>query len=441
MKIYIKRLGCPKNDVDADYLAGMITDNGHSLVENEDEAEAVIVNTCGFILPAKEESINEIVYYEKLKQEGKIDRLYVTGCLSQRYGEELLNEIRGADGILGLGKIDELKELLGDGQKKQPLLKVDSAGGLKYISGRKRYVDNTYPYEYIKIADGCDRYCAYCAIPDIRGRYRSRPEDEIFNEALMLAEKGKKEIILVSQEGSGYGRDLSDGSNIIKLLQKLEEIPKVEWIRLMYLHPEALSDNLIEYMSASNKTLGYFDIPLQHISDNILKRMNRRVTRKDIENRLEKIREGSRDNIIRTTFITGFPGETEDDFLQLHDFVESFGFDRLGVFKYSAEEGTVAYKMKEHVPETIAETRQDVLMSLQQEIAFEKNIALIDSFQKVIIDAVKTDGTAVGRTMGDCPEIDQTVIIRDGSLRSGDIVDVRIIMAEGYDLIAVKNEA
>ena len=436
MKFFIKKLGCPKNDVDGDYIAGQLISRGLERVADDDDADIVIVNTCGFILPAKEESINEILLYEQKKKQGNLKRLYVTGCLSQRYGEELKKEMPLIDGFFGLGKIDELADSVSNSAMPAGMVILDKAPELTYLAGNSRYVDPACPYDYLKIADGCDRFCSYCAIPYIRGRYRSRRIPEIIDEARLLVSKGKKEIILVSQEGTGYGRDFKDGTDIIGLLKRLEEIEDLEWIRLMYLHPGAVSDELIEFMSASEKVLGYFDIPLQHISDNILEAMNRRAKRFEIERILDKIRETSPKNVIRTTFITGFPGETETEFEELLGFIEDFQFDRLGIFKYSPEEDTGAEKMKNQVPDEIALERQDILMSVQQEIAFNKNIALIDKIQKVIIDESKPGSRAVGRTGGDCPDIDQRVFVDGDNLKAGDIIDARVIMAEGYDLIA-----
>ncbi|MBN2227834.1 MAG: 30S ribosomal protein S12 methylthiotransferase RimO [candidate division Zixibacteria bacterium] len=435
MKFYIKKLGCPKNDVDADYIAGMLIADGHTRVDCDVDADAVVVNTCGFILPAKEESIAEILYYEKLRKAGAIFRLYLTGCLSQRYGSEILKEIDGVDGIFGIGQLEQLRQTiqadsairLGNGLGQA----VDSG----YIAGSKRFVDTIYPYEYLKISDGCDRFCSYCAIPLIRGRYRSRPLDDIVTEARLLAEHGKKEVILVSQEGTAYGRDRGDVS-VIDLLRALETIDGIAWIRLMYLHPESLTEKLIEYMTASEKVLGYFDMPLQHINKRILKKMNRRITRDRIERLITTIRDASPDNIIRTTFIAGFPGETDKEFDELEAFIADIEFDRLGVFAYSCEENTAAAGFNDQIPDKLAEERRDRLMMLQQQIAFLKNIALIGSTQHVIIDQSDDRNDAVGRTRGDCPEIDQSVIIRGRKLAVGDMLDVEITMAEGYDLIA-----
>lgn len=436
MKFYIKKLGCPKNDVDGDSIAGQLIENGHEYCHNENEAEVVIVNSCGFILPAIEESIQEILQYERQKKAGTLSKLFITGCLSQRYADELKNDISAVDGIFGLGKIDELLAAMNNEKSSGTVVFRESAQNLRYLSAPNRYVDDKYPYDYLKIADGCDRYCAYCAIPSIRGRYRSRSIDEIVREAEMLAARGKRELILVSQEGTGYGRDLDSKDDILKLLNRLEKIDRFAWIRLLYLHPESVTNSLIEFMSHSEKTLGYFDMPLQHISDAVLQKMRRRVTAAQIEEIIEKIRRSSPDNIIRTTFITGLPGETEKDFELLYDFIKRTKFDRLGVFKYSPEEGTVAAELENQVPEKIAGERLDILMTLQQTIAFKKNIALIDSIVQVIIDEANSDGTALCRTRADCPEIDQTVRLEDcgGLVKKGDIINVRIRAAEGYDL-------
>ncbi len=435
MKFFLKKLGCPKNDVDGDFITGKLIDARHER-SDEDSAEVIIVNTCGFILPAKEESINEILQYEKLKEDGQIKRLYVTGCLSQRYGKELKDEIKNVDGIFGLGRINDLVSAIDNNLSNVFSVTDNVRNELNYISGMPRFVDDIFPYEYLKIADGCDRFCSYCAIPNIRGKYRSRPAEEILSEAKMLAANGKKELILVSQEGTGYGRDLKNGNSIIDLLKELETLDGIEWIRLMYLHPESVTEELIEYMTDSEKTLGYFDIPLQHINDGILKAMNRKTDRKSIERILGKIRKLSPHNIIRTTFITGFPGETDKEFEELYKFIEDFEFDRLGVFKYSSEEGTSANKLIDLFPDKVVDSHLEMLMLLQQRIAFEKNIALIDSIQKVIIDQVKNSDLAEGRSIGDCPEIDQIIEVKGNKLKIGDIIEVKISAADGYDLFA-----
>jgi ribosomal protein S12 methylthiotransferase len=441
MKFYIKRLGCPKNYVDADFIAGKLLKMGHEQVEDVAETEIAIVNTCGFILPAKEESIEEIMVFEKLKKEGMIKYLFITGCLAQRYGQDLLDEIEGVDGVFGLGEFEALGEIIRNGRGNSLPLKITPASELRYLADGQRYINEKIPYDYIKISDGCDRFCSYCAIPYIRGRFRSRGIDDIVREVELLAQVGKKEIILVSQEGTGFGKDFRDGTNPIKLLARLEKIFGIEWIRLIYLHPEAVDDELINFISNSEKLLGYFDIPLQHISNAVLSRINRHINRSQIELILQKIRKASKHNIIRTTFIAGLPGETEVEFSELRDFIIDFEFDRLGVFKYSQEEGTPASELPGQLSEEEKEARVDELMVIQQEIAFRKNIDLIDSIQKVIIDSTGTNFLSVGRTKGDCPEIDQTVFVRKGKVEVGDIINARIVMADGYDLIAsVENE-
>jgi len=435
MKFYIHKLGCPKNDVDADILGAALEDSGMVASANVDEADLVIVNTCGFIEPAKEESIETILRYERDKRAGKLKKLFVAGCLSQRYGQELFDEIDGLDGVFGLGQVEKLVAAVAPDAGRVLAVSDDVTGDLLALSGRPRRIEDDRPYAYLKIADGCNRFCSYCAIPNIRGRYRSRRPEQIIAEAEFLAERGKRELILVSQEGTGYGRDFENGPGILELLPRLEQVEGIEWIRLMYLHPAALTDAMIDYMSASEKVLGYFDLPLQHICDRMLKLMNRPVSRREIEEKLLRIRQASVSNIIRTTLIVGFPGERDDDFRQLREFVEKFGFDRLGVFGYSCEEGTSACDLPDSVPDEVIEERHDDLMRCQQEIAFRKNIDLIDSIQSVIIDEVPDGHPAVGRTAGDCPDIDQTVFVRDANLVSGRIVDCKIVMADGYDLI------
>jgi ribosomal protein S12 methylthiotransferase len=436
MKFYIKKLGCPKNDVDADYIAGQLIQRGHDISQSPLEAEVVIVNSCGFILPAKEESIEEILHFGALKKSGRIGRLFVTGCLAQRYGGELYREIPEVDGFFGLGKINELATAFENDLDKRIDVSGTDPARLDYLAGSVRYVEEKYPYDYLKIADGCDRFCSYCAIPFIRGPYRCRKISDIFAEAEFLVSKGKKELILVSQEGSAYGKDLGDGINAVMLLSALEKVDGLKWIRLMYLHPGSLTDELIDYMTSSEKVLSYFDIPLQHISDRLLRRMNRPVNRAEIERKLIRIKKLAADNIIRTTFISGLPGETETEFEELCRFISEFEFDRLGVFQFSKEEGTKAATMTGQVSAEIAESRMDRLMTIQQKIAFEKNIALIGKIQEVIIDEQPSGKVAVARGQGDCPEIDQTVYVHGDGLKGGDIVKVRVTMAEGYDLIA-----
>jgi len=438
MKFYIHKLGCPKNDVDADYITARLIASGHQPVSSPDRADSVIVNTCGFILPAKEESIDEILALGKQKKEGKFSTLYAAGCLAQRYGDDLLAEMPELDGAFGHGVLDELTSAVSDSKRLKECVRIETCK-LDYLDWTNRFISDQLPYSYVKISDGCNRTCSFCAIPGIRGAYRSRPVDSIINEARFLAENGKKELILVSQEATLYGYDLKDGSNLLNLLEQLEKVAGVEWIRLLYLHPAQMSPELIGHMTSGSKTLSYFDLPLQHINDDILSGMQRQTSRWQIEGVLDSIRSADREAVIRTAFIVGFPGETDRQFEDLTDFVERFQFDRLGVFTFSPEDDTPAAVMGRQLPEEVKMARMDELMSLQQEIAFAKNNSLIGSVKEVIIDSGSGGDSAVGRTRGDCPEIDQQVFVSGDNLMIGDIHRVTIEAADGYDLRGTMN--
>ena len=440
MKFYVHKLGCPKNDVDADYIYAKLISEGHQPVNDPEKADSVIVNTCGFIDSAKEQSIEEILKLGQLKKKTGLKTLYATGCLSQRYGDELLSEIPELDGAFGLGALDSLANAVSLSDKLKEVVRMEPRK-LGYLNWKNRFISDNFPYAYMKISDGCNRNCSYCAIPSIRGKYRSRSIDSIIRETQFLAENGKKEIILVSQEATLYGCESGKTEDIIQLLEAFEEVDGIEWVRLMYLHPAKLSNELIEYLAVENKTLNYYDLPLQHINNEILFAMNRQVTRDIIEKHIDNIRKADSEAILRTTFIVGFPGETDKQFQELLDFIEKTEFDRLGVFTYSAEEGTVAEKMENQIPEDIKSDRMDQIMMLQQEIAFNKNNSLIGEQKEVIIDRLNEDKNAVGRTKGDCPEIDQEVILFDNDLKIGQIYQVEIIESQGYDLIGkIKRE-
>lgn len=433
MKFYLHKLGCPKNDVDGDYISACLIDAGHEPVDDPEQAESIIVNTCSFILPAKEESINEILQLAQLKKNGRLKRLYASGCLSQRYGDELLADIPELDGAFGLGALDSLAHAVTSSSNNSKSIKTPPHK-LDYLSWHRRFVADDYPYAYLKISDGCDHGCTYCAIPGIRGKFRSRPIDSILSEAEFLADRGKKELVLVSQDATLYGYDIKGRPSILDLLRELEKIERVKWIRLMYLYPPQLEKGLIEYLAADNKTLNYFDLPLQHVNSEILRAMGRRITRSETERLIKTIRTISPDAILRTTFIVGFPGETEQQFEELKDFAAEYQFDRMGVFMYSREEGTLAETFDRQIAEEVKFSRMDELMNLQREIALAKNDDLIGSLQEVIIDSVEDERTAVGRTRGDCPEIDQEVHVRGNGFCRGDIIGVRIDAADGYDL-------
>ncbi|MDD3732507.1 MAG: 30S ribosomal protein S12 methylthiotransferase RimO [candidate division Zixibacteria bacterium] len=434
MKFFLLKLGCPKNDVDADYISARLIDDGHQLTTDPEKAHSLIINTCGFIQAAREESINEILKLSLLKNSGYPKTLYATGCLSQRYGIELLRGIPELDGVFGLGEIDALARAVATSSRLvKPVFK--DARRLDYLCGSRRHIADNLPYAYLKISDGCNRLCSFCAIPFIRGKYRSRSLKAVVDEARFLADHGKREIIIVSQEATLYGHDLKERSNIINLLQELEKIEKISWIRLLYLYPDRVNGELIAYMAQSRKTLKYFDLPLQHINDDILKRMRRRTSRRQIEQLLFKIKTIIPEAVLRTTFIVGFPGESKEQFKELRTFIETYRFDRVGVFSFSLEEGTVAAKMRPLVSEKVKNTRLDDLMTLQQEIAFAKNNSLIGTNKKVIIDSSDDSRMARGRTEDDCPDIDQEIVIHGKNLKADDIRIVKITGANGYDLM------
>lgn len=439
MKFYLHKLGCPKNDVDAEYIIACLIDAGHEYVPKPENADSIIVNTCGFIQSAKEESIDEILRLGQLKKDGNLKKLIASGCLSQRYGNELLKGIPELDSAVGLGRMESIINALDNDNGIRKTSKFESRK-LVYLDWKHRFISDGYPYAYLKVSDGCNRDCSFCAIPSIRGKYRSRPMESIINEAKFLAENGKKELILVSQEVTLWGLDLKNNQRIIGLLQELEKIESVRWIRPMYLYPTVVNQKLIDYMSSGTKTLNYFDIPLQHINDDILKQMKRRTIKRDIEILLNRIRNSPNNPVIRTTFIVGYPGETDKKFNELKDFVKEQRFDRLGVFTYSAEEGTPGGEMKGQIPEKEKMARMEELMLAQQEISFDKNISLIGSIEEVIIDEVSSDGIGKGRTRGDCPEIDQEVYVNGVELEVGEICLVKIDKVEGYDLFGSRSE-
>ena len=433
MNFYIHKLGCPKNDVDADYIAARLIAEGHTPVSSPDRAESIIVNTCGFIQEAKEESINAILNLSELKNNGILKSLYAAGCLTQRNGDELLEGIPELDGAFGHGALDSIARAVSGSVRFDKTIKLETRK-LGYLNFRNRFISDDWPYSYLKISDGCDRPCTYCAIPKMRGRYRSRPLDSIIKEARFLAENGKKELILVSQEATLWGYDLKDRPDIITLLKALEQVDGIDWVRLLYLYPGQVKDSLVEYMAADNKTLNYYDLPLQHVNSDILSRMKRLVDRPRIDKLLDKIRRTSNDAVIRTTFIVGFPGETKKQFNELYDFVSENRLDRMGVFRYSPEDGTPAEKLSGQIPEKVKIERMDTLMNLQREIAFENNNDLIGTVQKVLVDEIDSEGIASGRTYADCPEIDQEVKIYGNSCRVGSFYDVLIDESDGYDL-------
>lgn len=421
MKIYAVSLGCDKNRVDAEKALTPVWRKGHRLTQNPEDADVIVVNTCCFIEEATRESVDEILALAQYKKT-RPSKLIVMGCLAQRYRAELLDEIPEIDTLLGTSDYQALADLLpvqGDG--------YESPG---------RWLSTPSHYAYLKIAEGCDNHCTYCVIPSIRGRYVSTPMEELVGEAEALASRGVKELIVIAQDTTRYGEDLYGEKKLPELLKRLSDIEGLQWIRLLYAYPESVTDALLEEMADNKKIVKYIDMPLQHIADSVLQRMARRTRRKEIEDTLRRIRGAHKDFVIRTTFITGFPGETEEEFQELYDFVAREKFERLGVFPYSREEGTPAWHLPGQIDPVIKERRAEGIMALQRDIHFDRNDALTGTELAVLIDG-KTDDGYVGRTWADAPEVDGTVLLQTPEdLPVGDFVPVRITESAGYDVYA-----
>lgn len=429
-------LGCDKNLVDSEMMLGLLAKNGYEFTDDEKEADVVVVNTCCFINDAKEESINTILEMAELKKSGQIEALIVAGCLAQRYKEEIQTEIEEVDAILGTMAIDDvvrtLEEVL-QGRKENHYKSLDE----KPLTGVERVVTTGGHYAYLKIAEGCNKHCTYCIIPKVRGNYRSVPIESLVEEAQRLAEQGVKELILVAQETTLYGMDLYGRKMLSELLHRLCRISGIYWIRILYCYPEEIDDALIQTIKEEKKICHYLDLPIQHASDNILKRMGRRTDKEELTHIVNKLREEIPDICLRTTLITGFPGETEADHEELMAFVDEMEFDRLGVFTYSQEEDTPAADMPEQIPEEIKENRQAELMELQQEIAFEAAENMKGRTVVAMIEGKVADENAyVARTYKDAPNVDGFLFINTSrELMTGDFVKVKITGSYEYDLI------
>lgn len=434
MKVLLISLGCDKNLVDSEVMLGLLNKAGHQLTNDETEADVVVVNTCAFISDAKEESINTIIEMGELKKTGKLKKLIVAGCLSQRYKDEIMKELPEIDVIIGATNYDKIVEAIGTDEESI----VDD---INYTPRpiAERIVTTNASMAYFKIAEGCNKLCTYCIIPHIRGRYRSMPMDSLIASAEKLASDGIKELVLVAQETTLYGVDLYGEKKLPELLAKLSEIEGIEWIRLLYCYPEEITDELIEVMATNPKICHYVDIPIQHSENAILKRMGRRTSREDIVELVGRLRTAMPDIAIRTTLISGFPGETQELHDGLVDFVDECEFDRLGVFTYSPEEGTPAAEYEDQVDGELAAKWRDEIMELQQEISYEKNQQMIGSTQKVLIEGYLVDDDVyVGRTYRDAPGVDGIVFVSAPyELISGSFVDVKITEANEYDLTGV----
>lgn len=444
-KIYLQSLGCSKNLVDSENMLGILKNKGYEIAEFADEADYIIINTCSFINDAKEESINSIIEAVSLKGNNDI-KVIVTGCLAQRYSEELLNEIPEIDILIGTyeyEKIDKLIEEYENNSQKVVNVNVDET----LFEDLPRNLLTPKYYAFLKISEGCSNHCTYCVIPKIRGKYRSRKMEDILSEANSLAKEGVKELILIAQDTSKYGTDLYKERQLHILIKELSKIEGIIWIRVHYLYPEDLYDELIEEFKHNDKLLKYFDIPMQHISNDILKRMNRNTSKEQITSLINKIRKEIPDAVIRTSLITGFPGETEEDHEMLKQFLIDYKLDRVGVFKYSREENTAAYKLKNQIAEEVKSLRQEELMKIQQEISYNSNAVRIGKTYDVIIDEDSRDSDYssydetdnyeyLGRTFMDSPEIDGAVFVSsDRKLNIGEIYKVTIVDALEYDLI------
>ncbi len=431
MKVYIETLGCPKNFNDSQVAAGILEKNNHIMVESPEESDVIIVNTCGFINDAKTESIDRIFDMAQFKENGC--KLIVSGCLSQRYADELFEEMPEVDAFIGVNEYEQLPQLLEDLKGRQI---VRNGCNLDTLERSVRKLDENPYTATIKIAEGCNNICAYCIIPKIRGKYRSKREEDIIEEAEELVAAGCKELILIAQDVTYYGKDLYGEYRLAKLLRQLCRIEGIVWIRLMYCYEDRITDELIETITSEEKVCNYLDIPIQHASDNVLKAMNRRSTAASIDQTVKKLKSSIPDIHIRTTLIVGFPGETEADYEKLIDFVERERFARLGVFAYSQEENTIAGEMKNQIDEEIKEQRLDGIMRRQLDISLELNREKIGSTLEVLVEEEDEDGSYIGRSRYDAPEIDNAVIFTsDREHKPGDIVKVVIDDAFDYDLV------
>ncbi len=437
MNVLFISLGCDKNLVDTEKMLSLLEREGYNFTDDEYEADIIVINTCCFIGDAKEESVNTILEAAELKTEGRLKALIVTGCMAERYKNEIFEEIPEVDAILGTASYEKIADAIREVLKGKSVAEFDSIDS-PVSPETDRIVTTGGHYAYLKIAEGCDKRCTYCIIPYLRGHYRSVPIEQLLKEARQLVDEGVKELILVAQETTLYGTDLYGEKRLPELLKRLAAIDGLRWIRLQYCYPEEITDELIETIKTEDKVCDYLDIPIQHASDNILRRMGRKTSNAEIRDLIAKLRREIPDIVLRTTMISGFPGETEEDHEMLLDFVDDMEFDRLGVFTYSREEDTPAASFPDQIPEELKEERRDEIMELQQEIAFDKNVDMIGKTFEVIIEGrlVDEDGVYVGRTYMDSPEVDGMIFVNtDLELMTGDFINVRVTKASGYDLI------
>ena len=437
MNIYFISLGCDKNLVDSENMLGILNDNGYKITNEEQDADIIIINTCCFIHDAKEESIQMILEMSEHKKAGKCKALIVTGCLAERYKDDILKEIPEVDALLGTSSFDEILNVVEEILDGKQCSRFEGLDRLPKTSSRRMLTSGSYS-AYLKIAEGCDKHCTYCIIPQVRGIFRSVPMEELLKEATYLAEQGVKELILVAQETTLYGQDIYGEKSLPKLLKELCKINGIEWIRILYCYPEEITEELIETIKSEPKICHYLDIPIQHASDRILKLMGRRTNKADLINIITKLRKSIPDIVLRTTLITGFPTETDGEHEELMEFVSNMKFGRLGVFTYSKEDNTPAAQLKPQVLAKVKKQRQKDIMKLQQSIVFEHTSSLVGNCFEVLIEGriAEEENVYIGRTYMDSPSVDGFIFLTSQSeLISGDIVKVRVTGAKGYDLV------
>jgi ribosomal protein S12 methylthiotransferase len=447
-------LGCPKNTVDSERMLGKLTQDGFALTPEADGADVVVVNTCGFIEPARQESLAVVRQMLELKRQGRVGAVVVAGCLAERQRERLLDEVPEVDQIVGVFGREEIVAVLDRATNPHPHLLSRKAGRGEQGVAEQRSLFRPAPvraledtarlritprhYAYLKISEGCDRLCTFCAIPQMRGKHVTKPIEEVVREARELAADGVRELIIVAQDTTYYGLDLYGRTRLAELVRELDRVDGIEWIRVLYCYPEHFSDELIGVLASAPKVIPYLDMPLQHINDRMLKRMQRRVTRASTEELLARLRAAIPNLALRTTFITGFPGETESEFVELLEFIQSARFERCGVFTYSLEPDTPAARLPEHLPEELKAERRDRLMAAQQHVAFDWSLRQVGREIDVVVDGPDPEMAShvIARGHADAPEIDAVVRVKGKNLRPGDFVRAKVTAADGYDLVA-----
>ena len=435
MKVGLLTLGCAKNEVDSEVMAKVLTEQDYEIIDDYQQAEVLIVNTCGFINDAKEESIESILTLASYKESGNCKKLIVTGCLAQRYKDDLSQDIPEIDAFLGTGEMDQIARVINEAKKDEQL--KDSS----YFDYDQYLPENNLGDEYssyVKIAEGCNNNCSYCVIPQLRGQLKSRKLEKIIAEVEKLAESGVKEINIIAQDITQYGLDLYGESKLLELLERLLEIKGIKWFRLLYAYPAHLQDELIDLIAREDRICNYLDLPIQHVNQRIRKDMKRSGSKQEIMTKINKLRDKIPDIALRTSIIVGFPGESEAEFKELLSFVEKAEFDRLGAFTYSQEEGTLAAKMKEQIPQDLKEERKDRLMELQKEISYQRNQNLLGQKVTVLVEEIESSNDLrIARTQWDAPEVDGEVYVKDSKAEVGEMIEVEIVEAYEYDLMGV----